>query len=330
MRAIFVATTVLCIVALALAASEGMARLAGVRVFRVQQAAYIGWAKPDPVLGWRNNPGVFPADEPPHEPMTFLPGGSRLTGAPPGDGPNVLIVGCSFAEGYGVRDDQTFAWLLQKRFPNLRIWNFGTPGYGTYQSLLLLREVIEQRHIHPVAIIYGFISLHFERNVLTWGMLDAFRAFGGERFSPPHVELASGRLRYFSPFVVPDWPLEEHSALVTVLHRTDLRVQLANRDRDEVKVTDLLLEQMKEVADKQEARLLVADLWNSGSPGPQAIRGMMQSMREAGIEQMDATYHGTETRPELLQVGGSGHPGVAVHAWWAGKIGDWLAAASLR
>ncbi len=324
------ATTVLCTVVLALALGEGMARLAGVPVFRVKQTAYIGWAKPDPILGWRNNPGVFPADEPPHELMTFLPGGSRLTGAPAGDGPNVLIVGCSFAEGYGVRDDQSFAWLLQKRFPNLRVWNFGTPGYGTYQSLLLLREVIEQQHIHPDVVIYGFVPFHAERNVLTYGMLDAFRAFGGERFSPPHAELASGKLRLFPPFVVPDWPLEEHSALVTVLHRTDLRLRLANREKDEVQVTDLLLEEMKELADGQKARLLVANLWNGGSPGPDAVRGITKSMQEAGIEQMDVTYHGTETRPELLQVGGSGHPGVAVHAWWAGKIGDWLAAVPLR
>jgi hypothetical protein len=124
--------------------------------------------------------------------------------------------------------------------------------------------------------------------------------------------------------------MEEHSALVTLLHRTDLRLQLANREKDEVKVTDLLLEQLKEVADSQKARLLVANLWNGGSPGPEAVRGMTKRMQEKGIEQMDVTYHGTETRPELLQVGGSGHPGVAVHAWWADKFGDWLAAASLR
>jgi hypothetical protein len=325
-RAALVATTVLCMVVLALAIGEGMARLAGIPVFRIKRAGYIGWAKPDPILGWRNNPGVFPADEPPHEPMTFLPDGSRTTGTPPGDdGPAVLIVGCSFAEGYGVRDDQSVAWLLQQRFPHLRILNFGTPGYGTWQSLMLLREVVERRHIHPAAVIYGFVPFHVERNVLTWTMLDAFRGFGGERFSPPHAELAKGHLQYFPPFVVPDWPLEEHSALVTLLHRTDLRMRLANREKDEVEVTDLLLEQMKETVAGQKARLLVADLWNGGPPGPEAVRSITKGMQEAGIEQMDATYHGTETRPEMLQVGGAGHPGPAVHAWWADKLGEWLA-----
>jgi hypothetical protein len=326
-----VMTTVLLTAALALALGEGMARLAGVSVFHARGTAYIGWAKPDPILGWRNHPGVFPADEPPHELMTFLPDGSRVTGTPvtsmhsASGRPNVLIVGCSFAEGYGVRDDESLAWLLQKRFPDLRIWNFGTPGYGTYQSLLLLREAIEQRHIHPAAVIYGLVPFHAERNVLTYGMLDAFRAFGADRFSPPHAEMASGTLRYFPPFIVTNWPLEEHSALVTLLHRTDLRVRLAKREKDEVEVTDLLLEKMKELADREKAPLLVADLWNGGSPGPEALRSITKSMREEGIEQMDVTYGGTETRPELLHVGGSGHPGVAIHAWWADKIGDWLA-----
>ena len=48
-------------------------------------------------------------------------------------------------------------------------------------------------------------------------------------------------------------------------------------------------------------------------------------MDRAGIEQMDVTYHGTETRKELLNVGGVGHPGIVVHILWADKIGEWLA-----
>lgn len=325
-RAALVIATILLTIAAAAVLGEGLARLARVPVFRVRRAAYIGWAQPDDVLGWRNHPGVFAADERPHEPMTFLPDGSRATGRPtPAEGPTVLIVGCSYAEGYGVGDDQTFASLLQERFPRLRIQDFGTPGYSTYQSLMLLREVVEQHRIRPAAVIYGFLPMHAERNVLTYSMLDAFRGFGGQRFAPPHVEWAGGGLDTFPPFSVRNWPLEEQSALVTLLHQAELRVRLANRERDEEKVTARLLQDMKELVARQNARLLVATLWDGGPPGPEAYRRMSASMGEAGIEEMDVTYRGPETRPELLQVGGNGHPSALIHAWWADKLSAWIA-----
>jgi hypothetical protein len=310
--------------AVAAGAGEAIARLAGVRTFavRIESGAYLGWAAPDPVLGWRNNPGAHPADESPHETMTIQQDGARATGVP-GAGPTVLIVGCSYAEGYGVRDDEAFAWRLQQRFPELRIRNFAAPGYGTYQSLLKLRDLIERQGVRPALVIYGFLPFHAERNVLTYSMLDAFRAFGGERFSPPHVELSKGALAAYPPFVVHDWPLERHSALVTLMHRSGLRLRLAGREQQETPVTNLLLTQMKQLVEGAHGRLLVATLWNGGDLAsfPQIRAGMKQ----AGIEELDVTYDGEEKRPEKILVGGYGHPGPLIHAWWADKLAHWMA-----
>lgn len=302
------------------------ARLAGVHVARVSAGAYLGWARRDPVLGWRINPGIWRADEPPHAQMTFLPDGSRTTGTPAeAKGDPIVVIGCSFAEGYGLPDNETFAWLLQQRFPRRPILNFGTPGYGTYQSLLLLNELIGERHIHPAAVIYGFIPLHVPRNVLTFTMLDAFRAFGGQRFSPPHVELHGGELRMYPPFVVANWPLEGSSAFMTLAHQTELRARLANRERDEERVTELLLTRMKTAVEKEHASFLVATLQDDLPPGKEAYQRIAASMREAGIEEIDVTYGGNETRPERLRVGGAGHPGPAVDEWWAEKLSAWVA-----
>jgi len=309
-----------------------MARLAHVPVFRVQQSEQsTGWAVRDPALGWRNNPGVHPAHEGPHEPMTILPDGSRTTGTPTAaDGPIVIVIGCSLAEGYGVRDDETFGWILQQKFPHLRFLNFGTPGYGTYQSFQLLREVVDQRHIQPALVIYGFVPFHSGRNVLTYYMLDAFRSFGGQRFSPPHVELRDGRLEAFPPFVVSNWPFEEYSALVTLLHRTELKYRLVDREKDQTQVTILLLRQMQEFLAGKNVRLLVATISDYGPPGPEEYRLMSDGMRTAGIEELDVVYRGEETRPEKLLVGGNGHPGARIHAWWAEKLGAWLGRQQFR
>jgi hypothetical protein len=317
------ALTIALTAALVLGLGEAIARLAHARAFSISAAQYIGWAKPDPVLGWRNNPGVHPADEGAHEPMTILADGSRDAGTPGGAGTAVLIVGCSLAEGYGVRDDQTFAWELQRRFPRLRIRDFGVPGYGTYQSLVLLRELIGRQGVQPALVIYGFLPFHADRNVLTYSMLEAFRAFGGERFSPPHVEVRAGELVTYPPFVVPAWPLEEHSALVTLMHQAELHVRLANREKQRAQVTSLLLAQMEQLVEGAHGRLLVATLWNGG-PDPETYRRVTADMRQAGIAQLDVTYAGAETRPEKILVGGTGHPGPIIHSWWADKLGQWM------
>jgi hypothetical protein len=155
-------------------------------------------------------------------------------------------------------------------------------------------------------------------------MLDAFRAFGGQRFSPPHVALRNGRLDVFPPFPVANWPLEEHSALLTLLHQTELRARLANRERDQEEATQLLLVEMKQLVERAGGRFLVATLFDGGPPGPEANRRMIDRMRDAGIEEIDVTYRGRETRPEKILVGGNGHPGPLIHSWWADKIGAWM------
>jgi hypothetical protein len=307
-----------------LASGEAVARFAQARPFTIKAAAYLGWARPDPVLGWRNNPGVHPADEPPHNPMTILPDGARETG-PSGPGPAVWIVGCSYAEGYGVRDNETFAWKLQQRFPQLRIRDFGVPGYGTYQTLMLLRGLLGQTDAPPALVIYGFLPFHADRNVLTDSMLEAFRAFGGERFSPPHVEVNDGALVAYPPFVVPAWPLEGHSALVALLHRSELRFRLARRADQRAQATSMLLAQMEKLVESVHSRLLVATLAD-GSDDPDTYRRVVAGMQQEGIAQIDVTYAGAETRREKILVGGSGHPGAIIHSWWAGKLGDWIAA----
>jgi hypothetical protein len=123
--------------------------------------------------------------------------------------------------------------------------------------------------------------------------------------------------------VVPAWPLEEHSALVALLHQTDLRLRLANREEQRAQVTSLLLAQMQRTVAAAHGRLLVATLWDGG-PDPETYRRVTAEMRKAGIAQIDVTYAGAETRPEKILVGGTGHPGAIIHSWWADKLEQWM------
>src|SRR5262245_14723572 len=75
--------------------------------------------------------------------VTVKADGGRETGAGPADGrPEILLVGDSYTMGKAVSDDETFAAGLQRLRPDLRIVNQGVIGYGTFQSLLLLEQLL--------------------------------------------------------------------------------------------------------------------------------------------------------------------------------------------
>src|SRR4051812_5489250 len=70
----------------------------------------------DAELGWRLRPGsyrTFAGDKT----VTILRDGSRATGSPEKPAPDLALLGCSYTLGWGLSDDETFAWKLHERFP---------------------------------------------------------------------------------------------------------------------------------------------------------------------------------------------------------------------
>src|SRR5947207_8726652 len=116
---------------------------------------------PDPVLGWRPIPGRY--DREPYVPggraihVTFRPDGARDSGGDHRAGkPDVLLVGCSFTMGAAVSDDETWAARLQELRPDVEIVNRGLGGYGTFQSLLLLEQLLAREGpSRPRRVLYG-------------------------------------------------------------------------------------------------------------------------------------------------------------------------------
>ncbi len=76
--------------------------------------------------------------------MTHTADGRRITSPAQEEKPDgrdqVVVVGDSLTYGYGLSDEETWPWLLQERLPCSRVLNYGAPGYGTYQCLLMLEE----------------------------------------------------------------------------------------------------------------------------------------------------------------------------------------------
>jgi hypothetical protein len=125
-----------------------------------------------PLLGYANLPGKFHVTlSGGHRwKVTHLSHGLRAThfvqsGKRKRSKKEIWILGCSFTYGWGVNDDETFAWLLQEKLPNYEVVNFGVCGYGTMHSLIQFREALKERE-KPVTAVIVYASFHDERNTM--------------------------------------------------------------------------------------------------------------------------------------------------------------------
>jgi hypothetical protein len=177
---------------------------------------------PDPVLGFRPLPGsyvgVFDHRYVWH--FTNLADTTRITRpletyVGPPRGPGIWVFGCSFVQGWGLDDADTFPWKLQERFSGHDVVNFGVGGYGTLQSLLQFQRALHERPA-PAVVVLAYAHFHDERNTRTTAWRDA--NFNYERFgttAQPYARFdASGRLRVeHSDASVPLMSLRSRSAV---------------------------------------------------------------------------------------------------------------------
>ena len=249
---------------IALAAAEAALRFSGTPT-PVPDMSVQAWAAYDPEEVWINRPGAQ-VSWPPWGMATFDADGARITRPPTAPAPSdnvVLVLGCSFTQGSGVDDRDTFAWRLQERFPDFNVRNFGTGGYGTYQSLIRFRRFLRENRTVPRLVIFGFADFHGYRDRGTRAWL---QTRGNARaVIPPRVDLRDGRLVEFPGKLVPLSALARRSVLWN-------RVETTYRERTEymqddeektVAVQRAVLLRMQEEVARAGSRLLVADLWTS-------------------------------------------------------------------
>lgn len=154
------------------------------------------WATPDQELGWRMTPGIWNVDIL-SKPMTVQADGSRLVpisaavGKTLEEAPVVLLLGGSYMLGYGVEDDETIAAVLQgelvSRNEQLRVVNRAVPGYGTWQSYLMLKRYLEENETPPAIVVYGYAVHHRNRNICNTPWIRSLASYKGVHIIPPHL-----------------------------------------------------------------------------------------------------------------------------------------------
>jgi hypothetical protein len=278
--------------------------------------------QPDPDLGWRNKEGEYtippydPSSQPIH--VTFLDQGRRATGrkeSPAERG--LIIVGCSFTQGWAISDAETYPWKLQEKLPAIRVLNYGTGGYGTYQSLLVLERQLPRMKT-PVLVLYGFIELHEERNVATPEWLRGLSRFQRRaHVAIPYATIdESGALIRHPPERYLTLPFHEVSALIAYLEEKINWIAGFRRVMRKRSVTEQLMGEMKELSEKFGARFVVVLLYASDP----SLGYYKERLTKAGIEFIDCKYPLTDE----MRVQGEGHPNGKMHSLWAQCIQDGL------
>jgi hypothetical protein len=316
-RVALAAATALVSLVLVLVVGEALLRAAGRGPWRRAElpGAEPVMHEPDAELGWRNRPGsyVYPGYAPgaPDVRVTYLADGSRDTGfrGEPG-APEVWLAGDSFMQGWGLSDDETLAWRLQARYPELRFVNLGTGGYGTWQTLLRLERALAERP-PPRLVVYGFIPAHERRNVASVEWLrDQARAARSGMLAVPFATLAGdGSLVRHPPQAYPRWPLDERSALVAFAQDLFARAGAARRSAEPRRTTQAMLREMQALCAAHGTRLAVLFFWIDR----EGREDYAPFLRASGAGVVNCARPVT---PDLV-IPGEGHPNGRLNALWA-------------
>jgi hypothetical protein len=284
--------------------------------------------EPHRVLGWRNRPGIISiTSRPDGEPFrwTISADGRRSTGSEGRPGlPVVALIGCSFTQGIGLSDEETYAWNLQAKNPEVAIRNYGTGGYGTYQSLLVMERLCaDPQSPRPELFLYGYIEHHEIRNVAAaeWIRLLASTSSRG-RVDLPFCSIeVDGSLRRHDPEHYPIFPLMRYSSVVNQLHQSFMDLLTRPRNGQGRRVTERLIAEMDRTCRSKGASFAVLLLQASGETAAHYV----EYCKREGVECYDVLSPMTAD----LKLPGDNHPNAKQNRIWAERI-DPLIAAKLR
>ncbi len=232
----------------------------------------------DSELGWRHSPSTrnYQAanGSGPVFTVTFREDGSRAVSNDEHlSGPEIILLGCSFTEGYGLSDSQTFAWKLQSLLPARFVKNFGTAGYGTLQSYFLERRYLDaHRDRPPAAIVYHFASFHLARNIKN----PATQRYWVQPGIFPYCDLEGCSTWSGKPM----GPLSHWSRFYSLAENVADGLRLAWQQTDAEQIALKLVKDMKELATERGTRFYAAPVDQDG-------HHWTELFRQEGIEVLD-------------------------------------------
>lgn len=225
----------------------------------------------------------------------------------------IWIFGCSFTHGWSISDEETYPWLLQQRFPEYEITNYGVSGYGTIHSLLQFREALKTKA--PKVAILAYAGFHDERNTFSRNRRKAVAQWN--KLGPlvqPYARLGrDGGLQYFvADIEYREFPMTRSSALV---HYIEMSYnQLESKWHQSHTVSERLVKEMAVLANQHGVIFIVANI--SGG------NAMLDFAENNGITSIDISVD-LELK-ENTNFPHDTHPSAIANQKYADKLGELL------
>tara|TARA_B100000959_G_scaffold279359_1_gene339378 strand:+ start:3566 stop:4558 length:993 start_codon:yes stop_codon:yes gene_type:complete len=274
----------------------------------------------DQNIGWKSKEGVYDIiaseEYKIKKVLTVLNNGNRYSGEGSGD-QQIIIVGGSFTQGWGVNDNETFSYKLQKKLKNFNVKNYGQSGYSGVQSYLLLKELLQESK-NPRLVIYAFIDHHEYRNVARGEWLEMLLKYSktGHANSPkvPFATLnKKNELVFHEPSGYLQLPLREQLSFVPIIEKTIMKHTAKKRKKQQKEVARQVFLEMKNISKEFNSKFLMVNLKSN-------IIEYESFFKKNNISFVDCNLSLTEN----YLIKGDYHPNNKAHTIYSKCINDYI------
>ncbi|MEM7656542.1 MAG: hypothetical protein AAF399_10470 [Bacteroidota bacterium] len=328
---------------IALLLGEGVLRLVGFQVMSDYHlvSTPTHHLAPDSQQGFRLLPGRFEITI--NDSLTYqathhqTPWGvqrlNRRDAIPASSSPPLLLSGCSFLYGMGVNDQETYPFRLQQQLTDYQVLNAGVPAHGTLQSLIKLKQFVEQG-IRPKAFLYHYLDSHQQRNLMGRSFSQLLRVetaltTGADTVSviqfpqgtmkgrPPELSIQPAEVA-FRPVLgsAREWSVLANQIEQLINHWSHSR-------KDGEAVTRACVLEMRRICEAEGIAFAVAIF--SEDPRQPFMKQLCES---EGLPYLDLTVDYTD--PSYFNWPYDGHPNASTHQLYADRVwhflqqNDWL------
>ncbi len=267
--------------------------------------------KYDHNLGWSSIEGKHKfkpwSDEGQETFLNINSDGSRYTGQSLKKNNKLIFIGGSVTQGWAVNDHETFPYMIQNKNSNYGVYNFGTGGYGGYQSLLLLEKVLKEKK-NIKFVVYGFINHHEERNIASgkWMYILNYYSKRGQ-VDVPYASINNmGELIRYNPIKYAKLPLSKYSSLSAKLEQKIMYLKSYFREKKQTEVSLKIINEMNELSLKKNIKFILLFLEKFNDDRDKKYRDFLN---DSEISFIECSLPGGE---EYI-VKGEGHPNFKSH-----------------
>ena len=205
--------------------------------------------KNDSELGWVHKPGLYYfqpwSKDGKITKFSINDNGSRQILNNNNATQDYIFIGGSLTQGWAVDDNENFVSNFKKLNPNLNILNYGTGGYGGYQSMLLQEKII-QKFQNINHFVYGFIDHHEVRNIAAGSWLYLLNKYSGRgHVSVPYASNDKfGELKRNKPINYLKLPFSEKLVLIAKVEKRIMKLKSSSREKQKFEVSNLVIKKM--------------------------------------------------------------------------------------